>query len=56
MQENSVLGLFFDPECGSDMFLRNIDWLSTDYMALYLINLQNHSCENLKPYNIPSFS
>jgi hypothetical protein len=23
------LGLFFDPEDGGDMFLRNFDWLST---------------------------
>jgi hypothetical protein len=28
-----LIGLFFDPEDGDDMFLRNIDWLSTDYMA-----------------------
>jgi hypothetical protein len=25
-----LLGLFFDPEDGSDMFLRNVGWLSTD--------------------------
>jgi hypothetical protein len=30
-----LLGLFFDPEDGSDMFLRNVGRLSTDYMALY---------------------
>jgi hypothetical protein len=30
-----VLGSFFDPEDGGNMFLRNIDWLSTDYTALY---------------------
>jgi hypothetical protein len=30
-----LLGLFFDPEDGGDMFLRNINWLSTDYTALY---------------------
>jgi hypothetical protein len=30
-----LLGLFFDPENGSDMLLRNIDCLSTNYLALY---------------------
>jgi hypothetical protein len=30
-----LLDLFFDPENGSDMFLRNIGQLSTDYTALY---------------------
>jgi hypothetical protein len=30
------LCLFFDPEDGGDMFLRNVSWLSTDYTALYL--------------------
>jgi hypothetical protein len=29
------LGLFFDSEDGSDMFLRNVSWISTDYTALY---------------------
>jgi hypothetical protein len=29
------LSLFFDPEDGGDTFLRNVGWLSTDYMALY---------------------
>jgi hypothetical protein len=28
-------GLFFCPEDGGGMFLRNIDLLSTDYSALY---------------------
>jgi hypothetical protein len=28
-----LLGLFFDPEDGSDMFLRNVG--KTDYTALY---------------------
>jgi hypothetical protein len=30
-----LLGLFFDPENGWDMFLRNVGWLSTDYTASY---------------------
>jgi hypothetical protein len=30
-----LLGLFFDPEDGSDMFLRKVGRLSTDYMTLY---------------------
>jgi hypothetical protein len=30
-----LLGLFFDPEDGSDMFLRNVGWLSTDYKTLH---------------------
>jgi hypothetical protein len=28
--------LFFDPEDGGDIFLRNVCWLSTDYVVLYL--------------------
>jgi hypothetical protein len=28
------LGLFFDPEDGSDMFFRNFAWLLGEYMAL----------------------
>jgi hypothetical protein len=31
-----MLGLFFDPEYGGDMFLRNVGWLSTGYTLLYL--------------------
>jgi hypothetical protein len=30
-----LLGLFFDPKKGSDILVRNIGGLSTDYMALY---------------------
>jgi hypothetical protein len=30
-----LLGLFFDPEDGGDMFLRNVDSFSTDYTALH---------------------
>jgi hypothetical protein len=29
-----LLGLFFDPEDGGDMFLQNVDWLSTYYTTL----------------------
>jgi hypothetical protein len=30
-----LLGSFFDPEDGGDMFFRNFSRLSTDYRALY---------------------
>jgi hypothetical protein len=30
-----LFSLFFNPEDGGDMFLRNVDLLSTDYTALY---------------------
>jgi hypothetical protein len=30
-----LLGLFFDPEDGGDIFLRNVGEISTDYTALY---------------------
>jgi hypothetical protein len=30
-----LLGLYFDPEEGGDMFLRNVYWLSTEYTGLY---------------------
>jgi hypothetical protein len=29
-------GVFFDPEDGGNMFLRNVSCISTNYMALYL--------------------
>jgi hypothetical protein len=35
-----MLGLFY-PEDGSDMFLRNVGWLSTDYTALYPVRISN---------------
>jgi hypothetical protein len=34
-QADILLCLFFNPEDEGDMFLRNVDWLSTDYTALY---------------------
>jgi hypothetical protein len=30
-----LLGLFFDPEDGGDIFLRNAGSLSTDYKGIY---------------------
>jgi hypothetical protein len=30
-----LLGLFCHVKDGSDMFLRNVDWLSTDYAVLH---------------------
>jgi hypothetical protein len=30
-----LLGLFFNPEDGGDVFLQNIGWLSADCTALY---------------------
>jgi hypothetical protein len=30
-----LLGLFYDPEDGGDMFLRNAGSLSTEYAGLY---------------------
>jgi hypothetical protein len=54
---SALLGLFFEPEDGGDMFLQNIDWLSVDYAALYIPEdgtLHNHCYENLKSYFIYS--
>jgi hypothetical protein len=39
-----LLILFFDPEDGGHVFLRNVGWM--DYTALY----HNHRCEDLKSY------
>jgi hypothetical protein len=30
-----LLDLFFDPDDGDDIFLRNVDWFLRDYMALH---------------------
>jgi hypothetical protein len=35
IQAGFLLGFVFDHEDGSDIFLRNVGWLSTDYTALY---------------------
>jgi hypothetical protein len=35
LHSDFLLGLVFDPEETSDMFLRNVDLLSTNYMPLY---------------------
>jgi hypothetical protein len=35
-----LFGLFFDSEDGGIMFFWNTDWLSPDYMVLYLINIE----------------
>jgi hypothetical protein len=47
-----LLGLFFYPEDGGDMLLRNVDSLSTDYIELYPEEraLHNHRCENLESH------
>jgi hypothetical protein len=34
-QARKQLGLFFDPEDGGNIFLRNVGRLATDYTALY---------------------
>jgi hypothetical protein len=39
-----LLGLFFDPDNGGDIFLRNVGLLSTDLCS----TLHNHRCEKLK--------
>jgi hypothetical protein len=39
-----LLGLFFDPENGRDMFLWNISWLSMDDTALYP---RSHNSSNI---------
>jgi hypothetical protein len=33
LHAGSLLGLFFDAEDGSEMFLRKVGWFSTDYTA-----------------------
>jgi hypothetical protein len=36
-KQEAELGFFFDPEDRGDVFLQNVIWLSTDYMACLLI-------------------
>jgi hypothetical protein len=36
-----LLGILFNPEDGGDMFLRNVGWFSTDYIAIYPRTLEN---------------
>jgi hypothetical protein len=38
-----LLGLFFDPEYGGDLFLRNVGLLSTDYMVSYPEDITLHA-------------
>jgi hypothetical protein len=41
----SMIGLLFNPEDWSGVFLRNISWLSPDLLALYSgRSLRNHCC------------
>jgi hypothetical protein len=49
-QDSFLLHLFSGPDRGSEMFLRNVGWLSTDYTVLYPRNgtLYSHGCENIK--------
>jgi hypothetical protein len=44
-----LLGLFFDPKDGGDMFLRNVGSLSTDTQRYISEDstLHGHRCENL---------
>jgi hypothetical protein len=37
-----LIALFFDPEDGGDIFIRNVFCLSVDYTMLY----HNHLCES----------
>jgi hypothetical protein len=48
-----LLGLFFHPEDGGNMFFQNVSWLPTDYTACIAEDrtFLNHRCENLKSYS-----
>jgi hypothetical protein len=45
-----LLGLFFHPKDGGDIFLRNLGWSSTSTRRYMLEErtLNNHRCDNLK--------
>jgi hypothetical protein len=43
-----LLGLFFDPEDGDDMFLRNVCYYR--FNGLHCVISKNHRCENPKSY------
>jgi hypothetical protein len=46
-----LLGLFFGPEDGGDMFLGNVGWILMGYTALYSKDrTHNHRYENLRSY------
>jgi hypothetical protein len=50
-QAGYLRGLFFDPEDGGDIFLRDVDRLQTDYIYIPKDRpLHNHKCENLESY------
>jgi hypothetical protein len=49
LHDSFLLGLFFYPEDGGDMFLWNVSWLSMDYIPLYP-RIQNSSKHNSPPW------
>jgi hypothetical protein len=45
-----LLGLFFDPEDGGNMFLQNVGWLSMDYTGIASQKAEPHILYNI-PFN-----